>query len=150
MNGSVALDRALAAIAAEEFDLRRAIAVRKVKAGQLSAQEANAHLMPWLAIAARSGSDLPEIAEALAGFTPIYGTFDEAAARVMIADDLCPIAEIRSTLATARDAAIDAAEASGDAAKLTRARRLQLLAGAFNATACAQVAAGDSAAREAA
>src|SRR5687768_3254674 len=65
---------ALAAIAREEYTRRRDRAVAKVASGDLRAGEANGLLLPWLAIACRCGSAVPELAEPLAQVRSIPGS----------------------------------------------------------------------------
>lgn len=122
-------------IAGAEFERRRATATRRVAAGELSAAEANAHLLPWLAIACRAGADLtefaPDVAQAVAELRHNPVTADHA--RAVVADELCSLSAIRSTLAAAREAALERAERPQAAEDhLTRARGLCVLATAFN------------------
>lgn len=132
-----ALDRALAAIALDEFQRRRRTATRKVASGHLTPGDANGLLLPWAALACRLGADVPDLAEQLTVLRAIPGSgpggtfFSEAELRIHVADEVCPLPLIRETLADARDAALERAEAAGDEALTARARNLCTLATAF-------------------
>lgn len=143
----------LANIAADEFARRRATASRKVAAGELPANQANALVLPWLAIACRAGATLPELADDLADIAE-GGVLTPAMARRVLADEICPLPRLRETLCNATAAAIRVHErarsealpqsepatggsanqdAKGTAQSLARARGLMALARAFRA-----------------
>ncbi|MEO6042216.1 MAG: hypothetical protein ABIP41_09970 [Croceibacterium sp.] len=120
----------LADMAAEEFERRRATARRKVAAGELDPHVANTHLLPWLALAARFGAELPELYQDSHVIAPTARAGEPIRFRIL-SGDICPPAETGEALATARDAAIDKADGGLDPVRNDRARRLQTLAIAF-------------------
>jgi hypothetical protein len=144
----------LASLAAHEYERRRAIARHKVAQDQLDPSEADALLRPWLALACRARADREEYDDALAELRAIPAEpdsaqpsersratgsvrafFDDGQVRAVVADEICGLPTIRTTLAAARDKAIDrAADAKGlDVERNGRAAALVALALAFGA-----------------
>lgn len=126
-------DAHIANLAAEELLDRQASARRLIDAGRLTPSRARAELQPFLGLACRLGADVAEIREDIAAIRAprgaIYGTFVPPSvncARAMVADDYCLLPEIRTTLAKARDRALD--RAAADPARSPRATRLVMLA----------------------
>ena len=130
----------LAAAAAIVFRDRQAMARRMVRHGRIGAQQAEAQMLPWLAIACRCGAQLAELDEPLAelrvtriyrgrGLPPEAGSRSDAQARAILADQICPRERWAPLLARARDAAVIAAET--DPARRDDARRLYDLAQAL-------------------
>lgn len=102
----------LAAIALSQFSQRRHFLQGLRKAGRISAEEADARLFPWLAIALRCGADArklhPDLPRQLAQRQGGACNVSEAEARALLADEHCPWPEALATLAKARDAALRA------------------------------------------
>lgn len=117
----------LAQLALLEWNQRLAAARDVAARGKWSAEEANARLMPWLAIALRAGAEPPEAAADLAAIRQEPGHAD--CARSIMALRLCPTAEMRAELTRARDAAVNAMIAHpGDRDRCNRSTQLQYLA----------------------
>jgi hypothetical protein len=119
----------LADIALGAFRSRQARAVRRKAAGEMTADEAEADVRPWAAMACRLGADLSELQAELSfliaqGETP-------AMARVQLADDLCTRRQLVEALGPARDAAIDRAERTRKPEHIDAARQLMRLAAHF-------------------
>ena len=141
----------IATAAAAAFTLRQLRARAAVSARKMTAPDAEARLLPWLALACLAGANLPELDEELAQLR-VTGTdgqpiFSLAEARAVLADRLCPRARWAPLLGKARDEALRHAdtftpagaarrspqfEAEREAA-LAAARQLMLLAGHFAA-----------------
>lgn len=112
----------IAQLAARALESRRDAARRMVKSGGMHPAEADRRLAPWLAIACLCGVDLPELADQIAELR----CRDDAAAadadeglictegmaRALVADRICPRPRWARVLGTARDRALDRAEAS--------------------------------------
>lgn len=111
MTTALALD--LATIAAEEFNRRREKANQAIARGEMTPGRAEAHLRPWLAVAAAAGADLPEMRE---GDTRLC------------AEQIAPGANWRPILAAARDRAIQVHHAEPTPRREATARRLMQLA----------------------
>jgi hypothetical protein len=121
-----------ATIAADEFARRRATASRKVAAGELRPSEANALVLPWLAIACRAGSDVPLLADDIADIVA-GDVLSPGMARAVVADEICPMPRLRETLRTAAAAAIRLHEGKPTPDNLGRARGLLTLSRHFRA-----------------
>jgi hypothetical protein len=121
-------------LAAEEYHLRRDRARRKVAQRAIAAHDANALVLPWLALACRAGADLPEFADAIAFLRADtdFG-FSESQARALTADGICPLHHARAALAAATAAALARLEAKPDADREHALRRLGALATHFHA-----------------
>lgn len=101
--------RSLAELALGEYTARRDLALRKVDARELTADQAEAHLRPWAALALRCGVDPAQLHD------DVRILRDEIAARhqlrpqiasTLVADDLCPRPAIVAAVTQARDAMI--------------------------------------------
>lgn len=110
----------LARVAGEAFTTRQARAREAIRRGESTLDKANVALRPWLAIACLCGADLPDLEEPIASYRTLQcvagaepPTFTEAQARGLIADEICPRATWVRILATARDNALERAEAKG-------------------------------------
>ena len=141
----------IASAAASAFTQRQRRAGAAVAARQVTRADAEARLLPWLAIACLAGADLPALEEELAQLresaTDGEPLFSAAEARAVVAARLCPRARWAPLLGRARDEALRAAdrftpagsarrspadEAEREAA-LDAARQLMLLADHFAA-----------------
>ena len=111
-----------AQIAAGLFRQRQSYASRMVAEGRLTRDVAEAKLRPWLAIAAAVGADLPELE--LHG-NEVWPDTGKPVVHRLHAEDIGGADEWRETLASARDAAVNAAENNG---KWDDARALMRLA----------------------
>lgn len=122
----------LAQFAAQEYLARAKVAQDVVASRRMNRAQAGQKLAPWLAIACLAGADLPQFEGRLADLRTRDVNGDEwcsdAQARALVAADICPAAKWLPLLARARDEAIHAADASQDAAQLTRARNFRRLA----------------------
>lgn len=76
---------AVADLAAAEFEDRLKRARELVAAGKVAAEAANQALLPWLAIAARAGADLPQLYETITLIWP----FGEQRQRRMVHWQVC-------------------------------------------------------------
>ena len=117
----------LAKLAQLEWDQRLAHAKRAVAARHWSQLEAEARLLPWLAIALRAGAEPAEAAAELeaARKDPAFASYP----RTHVALACCPTEDMRAELARARDAALTAAfKKPDDRAACERSTRLQYLA----------------------
>ncbi len=112
-------------IAREEFRRRRDNALRKVNAGQLRLAQANAHLLPWLAIASAAGAYLPEIYTPSRTITPGQGWAEQSAR--MLPHEFCDSAIWLRTLSEAAGAAIARADTGLKPDLMPRARALARL-----------------------
>ncbi len=141
-----------AELAAYHFGQRRAYASKKVARRELTVEDAEARVRPWLHIAAMAGAQIDAVYEDHIQIFP----YDRAgqsvqvplAIRLTTPDRNAALAE----LARARDAAIDALPDPSDpgfSRASTIAHGLQNLAAYLGAPPypCAQVAAGDSASK---
>lgn len=136
----------LAALAGAEFRRRREVARRKAGSGTLDLATAEALLRPWAALALRAGAEpaalapdgaladvawnLEQLRTARTIDSDRPGCTDHDARRI-VADDVAPFAEVRATLAAARDDAVARALGSTDPAHLARSHDLSVLAIAF-------------------
>ncbi|MEO5605587.1 MAG: hypothetical protein ABIR02_08245 [Novosphingobium sp.] len=121
----------IAEIASDQFRRRQANAAALVAAGKLDRKAAEALLLPWLAIACRTGAVLPELEPLLGAFPVLFGrSLTEPERRAIGADELCTPARCAAQIATARDAALTVAHTPE---ALDRARDLVRLARHFNA-----------------
>lgn len=106
--------------AASEFRRRQALASEAVAQGRMTGALAQAHLLPWLAIAAATGADLPELREEVQFWRPEFATptapvglfglrgwHEEV--RTLAPWQICDPAEYREVLARARDAVLNLA-----------------------------------------
>lgn len=109
----------LGALAIEEYRLRYARAVDKRAKRALSSDEANALLQPWASLALRLASDPAALIER-GDLSPLaehwhvmlmptvtgQDGMPTSLAATLLAEDLCPRAEMVATVAAARDAAL--------------------------------------------
>ena len=104
--------------AASEFRRRQSLARKVIARGDMGQAQAQALLLPWLAIAAAAGADLPELSyetpvwrpeyarpDAPVGMFGLRGWQDEI--RRLASWEICEPAEYRETLARARDAVLN-------------------------------------------
>jgi hypothetical protein len=102
----------LAQVALNQYHLRVRYWQRRRAAGHCSADEANAQMYPWLALALLCGTDPAQMHLQLAMQVKGYrgGALDlsHGQAAALVAEDYCPRAEALAVLAHARDAALDA------------------------------------------
>lgn len=100
------------ALALQQFHQRQRFWQRQRTAGQCSADEANARLMSWFALALLAGADParlhPQAQLALDDLVGPNRFMPPHVAVQWLANDHCPRAEAVAELARARDAAIDA------------------------------------------
>lgn len=112
--------------ALHQFRLRQRFATRERQAGRMSAEEANARLMPWAAAALRCGADPAAVHVHLAADVEVLGVS-------AVADDLCPLEDLRAELARARDTALDRHDpATAEATTTANARALIAMAHALH------------------
>lgn len=119
----------LAQIALDQFAQRRRYQQQRRAAGQITAEEADARLFPWLAIALRCGAPAdalhPHLPAMIASRVSIHdgGSCTESWARCHLADDFCQLADALAVLAKARDAALRADETNPNTRALVQLAR---------------------------
>lgn len=95
----------LPTLALEQFQLRRRVAQAKVTAREWTAEEADARLYPWLAMALVCGADAaqlhPQLLDTLADYQRVGNS--PASARALAAMAYCPTEDMRAEIAKARD-----------------------------------------------
>jgi len=122
----------LADLALAAFRSSVARAQRRRDVGEWTPEQAEADVRPWAAAACLLGADIPELREAIEGFTVIAGrALSEAERRAVVAADLCPREWLLAALASARDASIERAGRTGKPEHIDAARKLMRLAEHF-------------------
>lgn len=101
----------IAVIAANEYRQRQRAAVEAVRNRAMLAEQAQAHLRPWLAIACLCGADFDELVEPIGDLrskdTLGKWNISEAEARWLVAEDICPRRRWAPLLEKARNLAFD-------------------------------------------
>ncbi|MGX7926491.1 hypothetical protein ACWPMX_07945 [Tsuneonella sp. HG094] len=118
----------VARLADAEWQQRLAAARHMVAAHRWSPEEADARLMPWLALALHAGAEPPEAARMLEDIRR-HEPDGKTHARAIAALRLCDPNDMRAELARSRDAAVSSAmEHPTDPRRAEQATRLQYLA----------------------
>lgn len=115
----------LAQIAFDQFAQRRRYQQRQRQDGRITAEEADARLFPWLAIALRCGAPAEGLHIQMPGALRLLMAdgMEERWARACMADDYCPLADALAVLAKARDAALRADESNPNTRALVQLAR---------------------------
>lgn len=128
--------------AGEEWDRRVASSAEMVRNGKWTENDRVERMQPWLAIACLAGCDIPDLEEGLERLTVRHvddpaQSITTTQARILLAQEICPIAKCREELHRANDTVSRQArghEADGDPvppAIAETAARLDLLVRVF-------------------
>ncbi|MEZ5688718.1 MAG: hypothetical protein R3E21_08065 [Caenibius sp.] len=119
--------RTTAELAAAAYLRAQDAASRQIATGRITHGVAHAKLRPWLAIAAWCNAELQDLWQPC---TPVFGSTDTRCR--LYAHEIAPRSEWASTLAEARDAALDRLTPDSTDQALTHARILCALASAIS------------------